>query len=224
MYACPKTCPFCSRNLYCERRDKINSFLRNSLLTEKQQKDIALYCDRDGTDFKEFTQLKEIENSADEFVKSGKNLFLHSSNCGNSKTSWAIKILKSYFVKSWARLSFGCHGLFISVPRFLLALKDNIDSHNEYAEFIKENVYDADVVVWDDIATKVGTEFELNHMLSIVDARLSAGKSNIYTSNLSKNDIARVLGMRLMSRICNSAVDIELFGSDKRWIERGDDK
>jgi DNA replication protein DnaC len=101
----------------------------------------------------------------------------------------------------------------------LLALKDNITAKNAYVDYVKENVLEADLVVWDDIAAKVGSEFELNHLLNIIDNRLALGKSNIYTSNLNRQQLYTALGERLTSRIANMSIDIELFGSDKRNLK-----
>ena len=44
------------------------------------------------------------------------------------------------------------------------------------------------------------------------------GKSNIFTSNLGSKELANSLGERLASRICNKSIDIELHGSDKRYL------
>ena len=43
-------------------------------------------------------------------------------------------------------------------------------------------------------------------------------KSNIFTSNLGKRELANALGERLASRICNTSIDIELNGADKRYL------
>ena len=111
-----------------------------------------------------------------------------------------------------------CKVLFISVPKFLILLKDNISSKNEYITHIKDVVADCDLVIWDDIGTKAGTEFEIENMLNIIDNRLCNGKSNIYTSNLRSNELLDSVGPRLHSRIVNKSVDIELMGSDKRGV------
>ena len=47
---------------------------------------------------------------------------------------------------------------------------------------------------------------------------MDAGKSNIFTSNLGKRELTNALGERLASRICNKSIDIELKGSDKRFL------
>lgn len=129
-------------------------------------------------------------------------------------------MVEAYFNKIWLKSDLKCRVLFISVPRFLLELKSNISEKSEYIEHINENILDCDLVIWDDIATKLGTEFELSHLLSIIDTRINNGKSNMYTSNLSGVELNKALGDRLYSRIQNySDYVIELQGKDKRGIK-----
>jgi DNA replication protein DnaC len=194
----------------------MDSLYSAALMTEAQKKHITLRVDEDGTDLEQFKQLAEIEKNIVSFINEGKNLYLHSANCGNGKSSWSNRLVEAYFTKIWARTEIKCRVLYISVPRFLLALKDNITAKSSYVDYIKENVLDADLVIWDDIAAKMGSEFELTHLLNIIDNRLALGKSNIYTSNLNRQQLYTALGERLTSRIANMSIDIELFGSDKR--------
>lgn len=221
-----ENCPFkhncngvdCNKD-FCMRKYRLGYLYDNSLLTDKQRQFKSLRVDSDGTDLHEFQKLANLEKNMDKFVENGANLYLHSYNCGNGKTSWAIRLLTGYFNKIWYKSNFGCQGMFISVPRYLLALKENISGHNDYAEFVNKYVLDADLIVWDDIATKVGTEFELNHLLNMINTRMDAGKANIFTSNLGQKDLENSLGERLASRICNKSIDIELHGADKRYLD-----
>ena len=203
---------------FCQKKYRLDTLFSNSLLTEHQIKPVTLKVDADGTDRNEFRQLAEIEKQIEGFVADGLNLYLHSYGCGNGKTSWSIRLLSTYFNKIWHKSNFGCQGMFINVPRYLLALKENISGHSEYAEFINAKVREADLVIWDDIAAKVGSEFELNHLLSIINYRIDAGKSNIFTTNLGPRELTKALGERLASRICNKSINIELRGSDKRAL------
>ena len=58
-------------------------------------------------------------------------------------------------------------------------------------------------------------------ILSIIDSRISAGKSNIYTTNLVDSELVKSLGDRLYSRIVNySNYVIELKGKDKRGLNK----
>jgi DNA replication protein DnaC len=199
----------------------MDSLYTAALISESQKKRISLRVDADGTDLEQFKQLAAIENDIVNFVKEGKNLYLHSANCGNGKSSWSIRLAQAYFNKIWARSEVKCRVLFISVPRYLLAIKDNISNRNAYAEYIKENVLEADLVIFDDLAAKMGSEFELTHLLNIIDNRISLGKSNIYTSNLNRQQLYTALGERLTSRVANMSIDIELFGADKRVLTNG---
>ena len=113
--------------------------------------------------------------------------------------------------------------MFISVPRYLLSIKDAISNNNEYANHIKQNVLDADLVIWDDIATKNMTEFETENVLSIIDARINLGKSNIFTSNITNTELPLYIGDRLSSRILGTSEPIKFVGEDKRILSRGVD-
>ena len=201
---------------FCLRKYKLDYLYSNSLLSNTQRKPFTLFVDQDGTDLAEFQQLAEIQKNIEEFVTTGKNLYLHSSNCGVGKTSWAIKLMQAYFDKIWAKTPLMCRALFVNVPRFLLAIKDSISNKNEYADFIRENIMNADLVVWDDISAKMGSDYEINYLLSLIDGRIALGKSNIYTSNANRQEIYASLGNRLASRICQFSTDIEFHGADKR--------
>lgn len=207
---------------FCLRKYKMDSLYSAALMSESQKKHITLRVDEDGTDLEQFKQLAEIEKNIVSFVSEGKNLFLHSSIAGNGKSSWSLRLIEAYFNKIWARSEPKCRALFISVPRFLLAIKDNISNKSSYVEYIKENVLEADLVIWDDIATKASSEFEASHLLSIIDNRIALGKSNIYTSNLNRQQLYSALGERLTSRVANMSIDIELYGSDKRNLKVGE--
>lgn len=203
---------------FCQKKYRLDTLYNYSCLTDSQRKHISLRPDADGTDLTEFKQLAEIEKQIEGFVTDGYNLYLYSHGCGNGKTSWAIRMISTYFNKIWYKSTFSCQALFVNVPRYLLALKENISGHSEYAEFINANIKEADLVVWDDIAAKVGSEFELNHLLSLINYRMDAGKSNIFTTNLGPRELKTALGERLASRISNKSINIELKGSDKRAL------
>ena len=206
----------CADNVFCLRKYKLDFLYESALLSPAQRKHITLYIDNDGTDIEEFKKLAEIETNIEAFISAGKNLYLHSTTSGNGKTSWSIRMIEAYFNKIWPKTAMSCRALFISVPRFLLALKDNISNKNDYVEYIKANIMSADLVVWDDIAAKIGSEFELNHLLSLIDGRITLGKSNIFTSNLGEKEMYNALGSRLTRRICHMSIDIQLHGADKR--------
>ena len=205
-------------NTYCPKLFRVNYLFDESLLTDKQRVYQPLYIDDDGTDRAQFQQLKLIESNIEDFVNKGANLFLHSNNCGNGKTAWSIRLLQTYINKIWHKSDLTCRVLFINVPRYLQAIKNNISNVDEYAEHIKKYVLKADLVVFDEVGTKAATTFEHENLLSIINSRIENNKSNIYTSNLNGEQLKGVLGERLYSRIVNLSTDIELFGKDKRGL------
>jgi DNA replication protein DnaC len=188
-------------------------------LTDAQREYVALRIDVDGTDREEFIYLKGIENSIEDFVKSGKSLYIFSKTCGNGKTAWSIRLIQAYLNSIWHKCDLSCKALFINVPRFLLALKDNISNKNEYVEHIKENVLNADIVVWDEVATKAVTQFEHEHLLSLINGRIDSGKAQIFTSNVHPDNLRDIVGDRLHSRVVNLSTVVEFKGADKRGLK-----
>lgn len=203
----------------CLRFFKIDFLFNKALLSENCKKDIKLILDADGTDQQEYEQLSNIQKNIKSFVSNGNNLYICSNTPGNGKTSWAVKLLKAYLMKIWPESKLECKALFINVPRFLIELKSNISKKSEYIEYINEHITSVDLVVWDDIATKSATEFEHEHLLSLLDNRLFNKKSNIFTSNVMSNNLSTLIGDRLASRI-NSSLIVEFRGKDKRGVGR----
>lgn len=198
----------------CPKLFKINMLYSEAGFEPYQRVTPTLIVDE--CDYEAFGKLAEIRNNIVNFVNDGKNLFIHSRICGNGKTTCAIALVQNYFKRIWPKASIECHALFINVPRYLSALKDAINlGASDYLIRIKENVIKADIVIWDDIATKVASDYDIEQILNVVDARINAGKSNIFTSNLTIEEMKRTVGLRLASRISMST-DIEFKGPDRR--------
>lgn len=205
-------------NIYCPRLFRMDFLFEQSLMSLKQRQHQYLHLDADGTDRDAFNSLKNIEDNIEQFVSKGQNLYIHSLTCGNGKTAWSLRLLQSYINKVWHKSDLRCKVLFISVPRYLLTLKESISTPSEYINHIKKNIFTADLVVFDEIGTKVATSFELENMLNLINTRIDMGKSNIYTSNLTPQELKDRLGDRLYSRIVNLSKDVEFFGADKRGL------
>ena len=206
----------CNDDSGCLILYKLDYLYNEAQVPLKLRKTIALRTDADGTDMNEFKILKNIQDNIESFVNDGRQLYIHSSQAGNGKSSWSLRLLQTYFKKIWFRTELKCRALFINVPSFLLALKANISNPNEYYQHINENVLDCDLVIWDDIGTKSASNFEHEHLLSIIDTRINKGKANIFTSNLNEQELHLALGDRLASRICNLDYNLEFKGGDKR--------
>lgn len=202
----------------CIRYMKMHYLTTNALLTEKQQHPDALIPE--AIDKNSFLTLFEIKENIFDFVKSGKNLLIYSDNTGNGKTQWALKILMKYLSKVWSMDSFTTRGLFISVATLCSAFKDNFTQKVDYLQHIKDNILNADLVVWDDIGLKSLTPMEHDYLYSYINARIESGKSNIFTSNIRNDNLKTALGDRLYSRIMGCDEIITFQGSDKRGAKK----
>lgn len=205
---------------FCLRRFKLDYLYNQALVSVEQRQRVDLKLDYDLTDKQAFDFLKNVESSIIGFVNAGKNLYLWSNMTGNGKTAWSLRLLQAYLNSVWPKSDLKCRALFINVPKFFLALKDNISEKSEYIAQIKANVLDADLVIWDEVALKTLTQFEMENLLSLINNRLDYGKSNIYTSNISPNDLLNLVGDRLYSRIINMSEVIEFKGADKRFLKK----
>ena len=121
--------------------------------------------------------------------------------------------LKKYFLFLLHTAIFG-----VTLTGNLLNSLGRVSNQNDYGDDIKRYIFEADLVVFDEIGTKSLTTWEHEHILNLVNTRIDMDKSNIYTSNLTSRELREKVGDRLYSRIMNLSVDIELFGTDKRGV------
>lgn len=207
----------CTRNP-CNKSGCIRFLEFNSLVAKSgMPKRYIPYTELEApdVDYESFTQLHGLQLTIDDFVRTGRQIYLWSKECGNGKTTWATKLMKAYFAKVWPGNQFKLRGYFCHVPSFLERLKDNISDKNDINN-VKEILRTADLVIWDDVAVKTISEFEIGVLLHLIDYRVSNAKANIYTSNLPRQKLETLLGQRLASRIYNASIVIQFFGKDKR--------
>lgn len=172
------------------------------------------------TDISAFDKLSDIANRVADFVSGGHNLLLYSGNCGNGKTSWACKIALKY-------IDYSCNYaikrpvLFVNAAEYINKKKSAINDRDLIEEMntIDRAIYDADLVIWDDVAVKALSEYDKEQLYVFINNRISNMKSNIFTTNCSIVDMERILGPRLKSRLVNNSICIELVGSDFRRDE-----
>lgn len=198
----------------CVRYLQISRLIELSNLPELYKTPIRIHSECAKNDIDSFKFLSQIKKDIVNFVNNGRNLYICSKYCGNAKTSWATKLMLKYFDMTWQN-SYDCtRGLYVHVPTLLSDLK-NFNNMPEYISRIKE----ADLVIWDDLATKINrlSEYEHEQLLIFIDNRVANKKSNIYTSNMTSDvELSSNVGSRLTSRIYNSSEIVELVSSDYR--------
>ena len=202
----------CSEN--CIRYKLMYSLFKQSNLPEALWDYKSLTC-KD----KDYPAFKELQTKSDailNFIANGNNLYIYSENCGNGKTTWAIRLMYSYFDKIWHKSCFDCKALFVSVPKFLYNCKRSISQDVKGFEELCNLISEVDLVIWDDIGEMKASDYEHQILFQYIDDRINSKKSNIYTSNKNKEQLEDVLGVRLASRIYNCSECIEFVEEDKR--------
>ena len=198
----------------CIRYMEVHYLMMNSGIPRNRQYPMSLVPPK--TDMQAFVELRDIKNDIVNFVNSGENLYIFSNNFGNGKTSWAIKMLQSYFDQIWLGNGFRCRGIFIHVPTLLNKIKDGFNNKDEDFELLKSRLISVDLVVWDDIAAVKLSDFDHANLLTFIDQRKLNELANIYTGNLTLDELPDAVGNRLTSRIWNDSTVIEFCGADRR--------
>ena len=202
----------CSEN--CIRYKLMYSLFKQSNLPEALWDYKSLTCE--DKDYQAFKELQTKSDAILNFIANGNNLYIYSENCGNGKTTWAIRLMYSYFDKIWHKSCFDCKALFVSVPKFLYNCKRSISQDVKGFEELCNLISEVDLVIWDDIGEMKASDYEHQILFQYIDDRINSKKSNIYTSNKNKEQLEDVLGVRLASRIYNCSECIEFVEEDKR--------
>lgn len=187
----------------------------NSGLYPAQQKPIKLYIHQyNQIDEPAYKRLSDIRQNITDFVDEHKNLYICGEIPGNGKTSWAIRMLHTYFHYRAEGNYTNLLGMFVNTTDLLLKLKDF--NHPISQKYLK-NLETVDLVVFDDIGVTGMTQYDLAQFFNIVNKRISAEKSTIFTSNIvDLHTLESMIGARLASRIYNASEIIELKGLDMR--------
>jgi DNA replication protein DnaC len=127
----------------------------------------------------------------------------------------------AYFDSIWAGNAFRRRGVFISVPEFLDRNREIISNRDLEFTQLRQDMIDCDLVIWDDISSVKLTDFQHSLLINYIDARMLAGKSNIFTGNVELNKLSDYVGGRLASRIGNGSELVQFNDRDKRGLGNG---
>ncbi len=155
-----------------------------------------------------------------------KSLYLFSESPGTGKTTTAAAILNAYLIESYlGSMKRGKRpqqnpAYFLDVNEF--QTKYNLAAMtNDEAEMgaIRREITKCqavDFLVMDDIGLRGASESFRSYVHAIINARTTAGKPTVYTSNLPIEDMAQVFDARLYDRMRDQCVSIVFSGESKR--------
>lgn len=160
-----------------------------------------------GNDLEKYKYLDYVKNNIEEFIKNGCNLYIYSPYLGNGKTSWAVKILNQHIknVCESGNTNTNLVGLFVNVDEFLVTQVKPLKIDQSFIKLCQQ----VDLLVLDDIGVATLNSLEEQVLTSIINTRLINGKSTIYTSIVIDNDLNKLVGSRISSKIIDACTIVE---------------
>jgi DNA replication protein DnaC len=144
----------------------------------------------------------------DENLGAGRGLWIQG-DVGTGKTTLAMLVSK-------AALDAGHSVAIYSLPRLLNLLREAMDSDGGKLDFM-DRLTAVDLLHIDDLGAEHRTDWVLEQLYSIVNARYEAERAIVATTNLMPDELSERLGSRTVSRLVEICGDlIPLFGEDKR--------
>ncbi len=144
----------------------------------------------------------------DRNVEEGRGMWIQG-DVGTGKTTLAMLVSK-------AALDAGRSVAIYSLPRLLSLLRESIDSEGGMLDFM-DRLTAVDLLHIDDLGAENRTDWVMEQLYSIVNARYEAERAIVATTNLMPDELDERLGRRTVSRLVEICGDIiPLYGTDKR--------
>jgi len=141
-------------------------------------------------------------------LERGKGLWIEG-DVGTGKTTLAMLVSK-------AALDAGRSVAIYSLPRLLSLLRESMASDAGLLDFL-DRLGAVDLLHIDDLGAENRTDWVLEQLYSIVNARYESQRAIVATTNLMPDALAERLGARTVSRLVEICGDpIPLYGQDRR--------
>jgi DNA replication protein DnaC len=142
-------------------------------------------------------------------------IFIHGT-VGTGKTHLGVAASKAAViaaVKARSRASL----LVTSAPALLSEIRSSFRESASLSEDDLIRKYSSvEFLLVDDLGVERSTDFAIQTLYLIVDARYTGMRRTVFTSNLNIADIGDQLGDRIASRICGMGCVVPLNGKDRR--------
>ncbi len=154
------------------------------------------------------TAVKRYVRNVAENLDRGRGLWLWG-DVGTGKTTLAMVVSK-------AALDAGRSVAIYSLPRLLNLLRESLESEGGLLDLL-DRLSAVDLLHIDDLGAENRTDWVLEQLYSIVNARYEAQRAIVATTNLMPDQLNERLGTRTVSRLVEICGDpIALAGADKR--------
>lgn len=157
------------------------------------------------------TQVREIRAFVRDIganVDAGRGLWLTGS-FGTGKTALAMIVSK-------AAIDAGRSVAIYSCPRLLSVIRESIDSGGVLG--FLDSLTQVDLLHIDDLGAEHRTEWVIEQLYTIINARYEEERSTIVTSNLDPTALAEQVGERIVSRLEGMCEILPFYGEDARRV------
>lgn len=155
--------------------------------------------------------IRRYIRAIDANLDTGRGLWL-VGDVGTGKTTLAMLVSK-------AALQAGRSVAIYSLPRLLNLIRETIDSTEGKLDFF-DRLAAVDLLHIDDLGAEHQTDWVLEQLYSIVNARYESQRAILATSNLTPEKLSDQIGPRTVSRLEEMCGDpLGFFGEDKRRRE-----
>jgi DNA replication protein DnaC len=152
--------------------------------------------------------VRRYVQSIDANIESGRGLWIQG-NVGTGKTTLAMLVSK-------AALDAGRSVAIYSLPRLLNLLRESMESDGGLLDLL-DRLTAVDLLHVDDLGAENRTDWVLEQLYSIVNARYESQRAIVATTNLMPDELSDRLGARTVSRLVEICGDlIPLDGEDRR--------
>lgn len=202
----------------CKFKRENDKLLRERMTADKEYQ-LARFKEIDMTDKKRINVIKWLKDFFDNYdgIKEQKGLYLHGS-FGSGKTYLIYALLNELKMKKNVQYEA------VYFPKMLQDLKEDWDSYGEKMEYYQS----VPILFLDDIGAESVSEWARDEVLgTILQSRMNNHLTTFFTSNLTyqeleynlslaKNSLDKVKGRRIMERIKQLTVDMEMVAENKR--------
>lgn len=145
---------------------------------------------------------------SDNFSMNNKRSLLLQGSFGTGKSHLSMSIVKEVKAK-------GFSVLYMNVPQLISTIKNTYSKSASMTEReLQEIISEVDLMVFDDFGINMN-DFAMSKMFELIESR--AGKHNIYTTNLTSNEMNRNKDLqRIFSRLMSNTTLVKMDGDDYR--------
>ena len=155
------------------------------------------------------SEVRRFTREIDKRLDEGRGLWF-VGDVGTGKTTLAMLVSK-------AAIAAGRSCAIYSLPRLLNLLREATFSDDDTKIDLLDRLSQVDLLHLDDVGAENSSEWVLEQLYSIINARYEDERSLVITTNLSPEELGEQIGERTVSRVIEICGDpLPLFGTDRR--------